>query len=230
MRWKSILSLIIILGLIGVMINTESGQKYADWLKEKLGGIFSFLEMVPIIGKGEPFTVVLTVNVAEKNPFLGMTWKASDSELELSGMCESIKLGDMVRKRGRCDITAENGTGQFGIDPDGNVTISFDSGRIELDNWTVPRIEAKVAVFNEDSDFKISGLSKESIIFSSITGDIKKLTDEEMTGTETLKDKGLEIHDFAGTLKFEGSMWLVKLEGKTSAVKGEEFNWIKAGK
>lgn len=227
MRWKSILSLIIILGLVGVTLNTQSGQKYMDWLKEKFGGILSFLEMVPSIGRGEPFTVVLTVNVAEKNPFLGTTWKASDSGLEIVGLCESIKPSEAVH------IKVENGTGRFDIDAGGNVIISLESINIKIDNitWPMSTIEKNITVFNDDFSFKISGLSKDSIIFSSITGDVKKFTGdgkEEMM--VNMKDRSLEIRDFDGTLQFEGSTQLLTLEGKTSGVTGEEFNWVKAGK
>jgi hypothetical protein len=223
MRWKGLLSVFVILGIIGLLLTTESGQQYVDLLREKLTGFFPSLS---IFGeKGEPFFVILR---ADADNFVGQSFNVKDGSFSSFGLCQGlIWVNDVKIDKGnaRCNIDADVVSGSFEFTDAGTIIGKFDSTRLTIDDASfLPsdglKVQFEIVAFN----FLVSGAEKGSIRFDSITGELEKLKSDGSTDQiKNLDAEPLELDGFAGNIRLDGSS--ITMNGLATGARGSGFSF-----
>jgi len=216
---KALLAVVIVLVIAALMITTETGRKYAEFLKEKVG------DAVSLITKfwqptGEGFTFTLTTDIGT---FQGQNYKVANSSLSASGIYDYIKIGNQVinlKEGKKVKMFVDNMKGNFEITNAGSVKITGDSDYIEIGDITFSgqtRVEAELV----PDEFSLTDLAQGKIVLSSVTGDIRRGEKDQAS----LYGNKVEINGFAGELKLseDGS---VTLSGSAVSIKTDKFTWI----
>lgn len=222
MRWKALLVVLIILGIVGFLLTTETGQKYAQFLKKKVGEFISVI-LRRTQPPGEAFRILLKTN---REAFYGQSYGLANSDLSFTGIYSSIKIGEQEitkRTEKRVSITIKEMDGLFEYAEEGSIRLSGDSSYLEIDDYIYSsakpfRIELEIVPL----EFSLTNLIQERITLSSVTGEIKRFYDEKVD-TVSLTEGKLEINNFNGELKLSEDGTI--LEGMTNLVIGEKFTF-----
>lgn len=222
MRWKALLTIIIVLMIASLMIMTETGRKYTQFLREKVGAVISLVSKFgqPV---GDGFEFILNTNM---DAFVGQSYEVVNSSLAMSGVYNYIKIGNQLielKEGKRVELFVDNMKGNFEITKAGSIKIAVDSNYVEIDDLKFlgqTRIEAEVI----PDEFTLSDLTQNKITLSSVTGSIKRFYDGN-EGQESLDGIKMEINRLSeGQLKLSNDK--VTLEGSVVSIVTNKFTWI----
>lgn len=224
MHWKGLLSIFVILAIVGLLLTTESGQRYVDVLRDSMTGFFASLTGFGA-GVGEPFLMLLRGNEAD---FAGQSFSVKDGIFIGFGICQGlIQINDVMIDKGnaRCNIDAEIVDGSFEFTGAGVLAARFDTSRITIDDASfLPSDKLSVSFEIVAFDFLLSGTEKRSIRFESITGELEKLKADGTTDQiKNLAAEPLQIDGFMGNIRLGDSM--VTVNGLATAVRGSGFSF-----
>jgi len=222
MRWKALFAAVIILGIVGFLLISETGQKYLQFLREGVGNFISVI-LRRTQPSGEVFEIVLKSN---KEAFHDQSYNLDDSDFSISGFYSSIKIGDLeINKKAEkiVSISLKEVDGLFEYTKEGSVKFSGDSNYIEIDDdiyssAKVFRIELEIIPL----EFSLTNLVEGKITLSSVTGEIKRFYDEKVDSVSLINSK-IEIDNFKGELKLTENE--ISLEGMAGSVVGDKFTF-----
>jgi hypothetical protein len=229
MHWKVLLSLMLIILISGVFLITPIGQKYSESIRgfftKNVGSVISTFSTAVLKTKPSGyFTVYLS---ASKESFYGQSFKVSNSTLSITGTYQNIRIGDQTlnsKSNKEANININNLNGVVEMMGNGNLRVSASSGYFEVGDYIFSSARpVKIEAEFTPSTFSLTPLVADKIVFSSVTGEIKRLG--ELTNTASLSNSKLEIRSFNGYIKLEleGSM---SLHGLSNNVKGDTFNFV----
>ena len=223
MRWKVVLSLLLILVLAGILLATDFGKNYADFLRTGLGnlvGSFSFLP--PPAGS---FEILLEGNT---RPFYGQVFTAANSTLTAEAVCATnIRINELTLDKAdrKCEISAAEAKGKFEITTGGSIILSFDTNSLSLDQSLYSgkmHVDAELVPLN----FLVTGITNDKISLQGVDGELKKFSPDGSIGqTNTLKNETVTISHFAGLIQWKDSK--IILQGIVSSVEGSTFKITK---
>lgn len=222
MRWKALLAAIIILGIVGFLLITETGQKYLQFLREGVGNFVSII-LKRAQPSGKVFEILLKTN---KEAFYGQSYNLDKSDFSISGFYSSIKIGDLeITKKAEkgVSVSIKGVDGLFEYTSEGSIKFSGDSTYIEIDD----DIYSSAKPFGLELEIvplevSLTNLVQGKITLSSVTGEIKRFYDEKVDSV-SLVNSNLEINNFEGELKLiEGE---ISLEGMAGSAMGDKFTF-----
>ncbi len=211
MKWKLLLAVLVILGIVTLLFITDTGVSSLNFLKRKVG------DFVAVVFKwapgGKQFYIRLTTN---RDTLYGQTYKISNATFEGSGTAKEVKINKATSLLNKVDVKIEGLKGSLEITDQDTVKVSGDAASVVLNN--LPILNLNIYVEMVPSGFTLSQFSQEKITLPSVTGEIKT----EDGWTRPLGVSNLEIYNFKGIVKLEGNQ--VVLIGLTSrfAVDGKE--------
>lgn len=218
MKWKALLAITIILGILGTLFITDVGKRYADFLRIRIG---DFLAILTRKGpSGPPFRMVLTTR---KEPFYGQSFNIVNSSFSGSGFHRYIKVGEQVisiKSGEKVRINVRNLNGVFAYTNEGNIRLTGDSSQIEIDDFTfssetASKVEIEIVPF----EFSLTGIEQDSISLLLVSGNVK--TDR---GDAPLENSKLDISFFTGNLNIAEDGTAI-LTGMASSVSGSNFSF-----
>lgn len=230
MRWKVLLSLFVIIALVGLLLTTDVGRVYADFLRiragEAISGLQKYIPFFPRQPLGQSFEIILT---ADKGAFYGQVYALTNSSFSASGVRKSdVRVGNvLLSKIGvECEVGVESMRGKFDYTVDGVVKLSGSSSGVVVDG-------VKYAPTDKDLGFEfelvplsmqLTGIEQDRLLLESVTGSIERLKEDGgVKSTENLYAERLEISGFVGYMKLEATT--VVLRGWVNSVKGQNFSW-----
>lgn len=224
MRWKGLLTVIIILGILGFLFITPTSRDYADFFKSN---IVKFVPaLTALLGtkpSGNYFTVILS---ADKTAFYGQSYQVENSSLTAYGICRGTVTLDSVvlEKSTRCEIKLDNANGKFEYTSAGSIRGTLSVTRAVIDDVVFsPADPAKGLKVEFDAlpiEFLLTGLNENRVSLSKVNGEIKKLKEDgSIDQVKNLKDEQVEITNFLGNIRLSGDT--VTLSGFATKV-----NWF----
>lgn len=218
MKWKALLAVIIVLGILGLLFVTDVGKKYTDFLRTKVGDFIAVITRAR--PSGPPFRMVLT---ARKEPFYGQAYRVVNSSFTGSGFYRYMKVGGQVisiKSGEKININIRDLNGMFEYTNEGNVKLTGDSTHIEIDSFVLsPEVASRVDIEIVPFEFSLTGIEQGSIALPFVSGDVK--TDR---GDAPLDNSKLDIGFFFGSLNLAEDGTTV-LTGTASAVTGDNFSF-----
>jgi hypothetical protein len=215
MRWKALLALILIIGIIGLVTYGGIGKNLFHGLK--VGGF------TKTKAPTQTFTIALS---SKKDTFYGQSYKITNSTFIGSGVCQPIKLNELtMQKQTNCEIVIGDLSGQFIYTSIGSIKLIAETTNIIIDGSTYSSPQPiKIDIELAPSSFSLGGISEDKISFVSITGEVKKLgNDTSVKSISYLNADTLDITKFVGQISLKDE--IVTLIGITNSVKGNDFSW-----
>ena len=213
MKWKIVVSLLLIVVLTGILITNENTPTYANIFKNGISGLASIIV--------KPSGIMnINLNV-QKQAFYGQKFKISNSTLTSSATPISMKINGidyMLKDISRTDINIGKMSGSFDITPVGSVVISARTRYVEIGEMilTQPK-DMKVEMEIIPIEFSLTEIEKNKITLLSATGDMELPRNDTIT-TIPLENEKLEIRTFSGTLEMDKD--IMRLNGRLGSVKG----------
>ncbi|HKZ45512.1 MAG TPA: hypothetical protein VJ343_02295 [archaeon] len=218
MKWKVILAVIVILGIAGLLLATDVGQNYADFLRKSVGNFISVI--IRRQSSGPMFGIELTAN---KDSLYGQTYNMANSTFEGSGFYQKIKVGDSdvtIKSGDDVDVLIGNFNGVFEYTVDGMVKIAGSSNHIEINDLAYSSAKAnKFQLEMVPFTFTLSNVVQDKITLKMAYGEVK--TDR---GQAPLEGSKLDVNFFVGDLRLD-SDGNVNLLGITNSVIGDKFSF-----
>ncbi len=218
-HWKIWLTLILILGIVGLLLYTDAGKKTLSLFK-----IPQFIKTNPT-PTGAQFSITLNSN---KEAFYSQMYTVTNSTFVANGICRQfIEINDLVLQKGatRCSVILGGFSGKVEYTNAGSVVASGESSSIVLDDSAYSsskpiKVDLEVIPFTSVVD----SLYKQKISLPSVSGTITRFKEDgSIKSVVYLSNNSLEISNFAGSLKLENET--VILTGITNSVKGTDFSW-----
>jgi len=218
-HWKIWLTLILILGIVGLLMYTDAGKKTLSLFK-----LPQFIKTAPKT-TGTQFSIDLSSN---KEAFYSQIYTVANSTFTADGICmQFIQINDLVLQKGetRCSITLNGFSGTVEYTNAGSIAVSGESGIVVLDDFAYSsskpiKIDLEVIPFTSMAD----SLYKQKFSFASVYGNITRFKEDgSVKSVVYLNNNSLEISNFAGSLKLENETAI--LSGMTNSVKGTDFSW-----
>lgn len=218
-HWKIWLTLILVLGIVGLLLYTDAGKKTLSLFK-----IPQFTKTVPAT-TGPQFSITLSSN---KEAFYSQMYTVTNSTFTANGICKQfIEINDLVLQKGatRCNVILGGFSGKVEYTNAGSVVASGESSSIILDDSAYSsskpiKIDLEVIPFTS----MVDGVSKQKISLSSVSGSITRFKEDgSVKSVVYLSNNSLEISNFAGSLGLENETAI--LTGMTNSVKGTDFSW-----
>ncbi len=223
MKWKAVLSLLVVLMLVGVLLTTNFGKGYVDFLRKNVGQfVLPFnlpLDFFP--PSGDQFSILLSSN---KSPYYGLGFQTANSTFLSKAICVTdVKVNDIYISKAdsKCDISLYNARGNFQLTRAGSLVISADATSISVDE-TYLSGNLKIEVEVIPLEFLLIGVSQERLSLSAVDGEFKRFAaDGTVAQANTLKNETITIYNFVGILQLKGSE--IDLQGVVSAVESSTF-------
>jgi hypothetical protein len=218
-HWKIWLTLILILGIVGLLLYTDAGKKTLSLFK-----IPQFIKATPT-PTGAQFSITLNSNT---EAFYSQMYAVTNSTFVANGICRQfIELNDLVLQKGgtRCSIILGSLSGKVEYTNAGSVVASGESSSIVLDDSAYSsskpiKVDLEVIPFTSVVD----SLYKQKISLPSVSGTITRFKEDgSIKSVVYLSNNSLEISNFAGSLKLENETAI--LSGIANSVKGTDFSW-----
>jgi len=211
MIWKSlkvILTVVIIIGLVGLLFGTEYGRKFLDLLKVGGEGIISGLSSLLKISKSKTEGYLPMVLSAEKESFYGKEFMVTDSVLNARGNCLELKINEAAISISECEVSFSSGNGILSY-LNGNIQGSLDTTGITIN--TLPVEQAKIDFKITPTKFFFSGIEEKEISVFVKSGELK-LSNPDGTPkcTIPLENKITKISDFSGGLELKDDSAFLK--------------------
>jgi hypothetical protein len=213
MKWKVLLVALLILGIAGILLMSESGVSYLNLLKRKVGDFVSIVfKWVP---GGKQFYISLT---ADKEVFYGKTYKVSNTTFEGSGKVKELKINNAVSPLDQIDIKIEGMKGSFETTKQNTVKISADASSVVLNN--IPILNLNIYLEMIPSKFSLSQFNTDKMEFSSMSGQIKT----EEGWVKNLNNSDVEISGFKGSLELKENQVFLEGLAKKLIIDGKEIS------
>jgi len=218
-HWKIWLTLILILGIVGLLLYTDAGKKTLSLFK-----LPQFIKTAPK-PTGAQFSIILNSN---KEAFYSQIYEVTNSTFAASGICRQfMEINDLVLQKveTRCSVILNSFSGKVEYTTAGSIIASGESGSIILDDSAYSsskpiRVDLEVIPFTSAVD----SLYKQKVSLPSVSGSITRFKEDGSVKSVTyLSSNPLEISNFAGSLKLENETAI--LTGMTNSVKGTDFSW-----
>lgn len=217
-HWKLWLTLILIVGIAGLLMYTDAGRKTLNFFK-----IGRFININPTAA--QQFSIVLNAN---QGAFYSQSYTMTNSSINAKGVCQgSILVGEITINRMilDCDLALNDFNGNIDYTDGGTMlfTGKVTTMRIDDDIFSSPNgIQVKVGVI--PTDCFLQNLRSNKIALPTTTGSISKLkADGTASLVAYLNQDSLEINNFSGYLQLENGQ--ITLMGMVSSVKSQEFSW-----
>jgi hypothetical protein len=218
-HWKIWLTLILILGIVGLLLYTDAGKKTLSLFK-----IPQFKKITPT-PTGAQFSITLNSN---KEAFYSQMYTVTNSTFVANGICRQfIQINDLVLQKGetRCSVALAGFSGKVEYTSAGSVVASGESSSMFLDGSAYSsskpiKVDLEVIPFTSTVD----GLYKQKISLPSVSGSITRFKEDgSIKSVVYLSNNSLEISNFAGSLNLENETAI--LSGIANSVKGTDFSW-----
>lgn len=216
-HWKLLLSIILVVGIMGLLFYTDTGKETLDFFK-----IGKFVETTPT--NVEYFSIELD---ATEQTFYAQSYKVSNSTFIASGICQQvIKINDINLNRDGvlCKVTLNSLSGSFYYTEGGSTVTTGKVANMKIDDnlYSAENMEIRVEVI--PNSLLLTGASEKTIVLQSATGKISKLRGDGSVATSGFPENDyLEISNFIGYVNLENGR--VVLKGVASSVKAQEFEW-----
>jgi hypothetical protein len=226
MNWKSLLAVFIIVAILGLLMVTDVGQKYTQYLSTRVGSFLSSVLDLDFFQGGESFKVLLETDSAA---FYGQSYEVSNSSMYVSGICQSsVTVGKTIMQMSgkRCTVQVNNAKGRFDYTVGGSVKLTGKAEMLTVNDYpflsTGEPFEVSFEVIPIE-DFNLAGISQNKIELDSVSGSVKGWKGDTVLNIDNLSNDGITISKFNGDIKMEGDVIL--LVGLANSVKGEDFSW-----
>jgi outer membrane murein-binding lipoprotein Lpp len=210
MKWKLVIAVIVILGIVGLLFVGSSATNYLNFLKDKIG------EFARVILKQAPsekqFFIMLTTN---EEMFYGQAYKVSNSAFEGSGTAKEVKINNAASPVNEVNIKIEGMEGTFEMTKQKTAKISADAARVILND--LPILNLNIYVEMVPSSFSLS-FNQDKLTLSSVNGQVR--TQEGWT--KELSDAYVDLYGFKGSLKLEGEQVVLEGVANKLVVDGKE--------
>jgi len=218
-HWKIWLTLILILGIVGLLLYTDAGKKTLSLFK-----LPQFIKTTPK-PTGPQFSITLNSN---KEAFYSKMYTVTNSTFTANGICRQfIQINDLVLQKGetRCSVTLAGFSGKVEYTNAGSVVASGESSSIFLDDFAYSSSKPiKVDLEVMPSTSMVDSVYQQKISIPSVSGSVTRFKEDgSVKSVVYLSNNSLEISNFAGSLKLENETAI--LSGITNSVKGTDFSW-----
>jgi len=218
MKWKVILTAIVILAIVGFFVVTQTGTQFVSQLG--LGSLTSFLvKQAP--ANSFPFALK-----TQREAFFGQQYKVVNASLDTTGIYQYIHIGNIYleSKEGkRISIVVKNFSGNFEITAGGSIVAKGTAIYAEIGELAAsPEKNLNIEIEIIPSTFVLNSLQQNSMNFVGISGTLQRGTNA--TDTVNLANSKLTINYFAGSLsqQVNGTTTLL---GSASSIKGDNFSF-----
>ncbi len=226
MNWKPLLAVFIIVGIIGILMLTNVGREYTQFLGTKVGNFLATMLNMDFFQSGDSFRILLET---DKVAFYGQRYTLSNSSLRVSGICQSsVTVGKTIMQMAgkRCSVQVYNTQGKFDYTVGGSVKLTGTADMLTVNEYpflsTGTPFEVGFEVIPME-DFNLMGILQGKIELTSVSGSIKGWKGETTLNIDNLANDELTISNFNGDIKMDGNFIL--LVGLATSVKGEDFSW-----
>ncbi|MEM5836645.1 MAG: hypothetical protein QW451_01575 [Candidatus Aenigmatarchaeota archaeon] len=218
MNWKILLLVVFIFSLVGFLGFTEEGRKYAEILRNGLGGftklLGNFVAPFSTTKSSSPFEFELVV---EKEAIFGQTFSFSGSKFFSTCRALSLKIdGKNWEINEEINVSLE-GKGSLDFDLSGKAKLSAEAASLQLNNFKTN--EAKIEMEFLPEKIYLNNTNQKLINLTSATGRVlKKFEGIEISANFTKSN--LKIENFFGSLELEknliiyGSANEIEINGK----------------
>jgi hypothetical protein len=168
MKWKTILILLIILAIIGILINTDLGQKVLNMFKSRFENVTSVLKEEEI---RRIFPLTLTT---QKESFFNKSFKISNSNFNAMGISQTINIGDILRRREgeTVNLSIQIDEGMFNYTDIGNIRLIALSDNFRIDDYeSVPGKKLNIEIEFVPFNFLLTNIVENELVFSSLSGE-----------------------------------------------------------
>jgi hypothetical protein len=221
MRAKTILAVLLILGILGLLFFTQQGRVFLNFFKQNLQPTFSSLFASFSLKKptGNYFLFSLQLN---RNSFSGSFEAVNSTFLTKDGITISINKIPLTIPE-NSSLRIEDCQGRFDINE--KVRASLNAKKVIVDGTIFGPSELEVKFETKLSTGTIAGAKKELISFSGIKGKLEQLTEDgSIKQSVILENEDLTIKDFSGVIKFAKDS--AYLYGYATKIQGKNFEWF----
>lgn len=217
LKWKAILAVVVILGIVGLLYATDMGKGYLDFIRSTVGNFISILAKTP---QTSGFQVDVEAN---KKPFYGVSYRVANSSFEGSGVFQSMTISDLdmtLNSDKKVDVAAADFNGQFDYTSDGVVRLTGTASKVVVGDRSYSSAKpTKVSLELVPFSFLISNLNVAKMAFNGVLGSVKS-----SAGQAQLELSKLEISNFIGNMSLSEDE-KVKLGGTASSIVGDRFSF-----
>ena len=226
MRWKVILTVMLILALVGVLFTTNFGKNYTDFLSRSIGKLtlpssFNLPNFPSSAQSGEQFQIRL---ISNKNPYTGISFETENGKIISNGFClTNVKINEIYvnTANAECEISLFNSLGTFKFTEEGSLKISANAATVSVGDTVLSgdlSVEAELIPF----DLVLSDFRKDKLVLVDVDGEFQRIDgDGNIAQTNLLQGETITIYNFGGILILESSE--ADLQGFVSAVEGSTF-------
>jgi hypothetical protein len=215
-HWKLWLSVVLILGIAGLLLYTQAANKSLG-----LSKIGNFIKNTP--SEGDFF---FQLNSDEES-FYKQSYKIANSSFVAIGICQNpVKVSDVnVNRDGvQCKIELTEFSGTFDYTQGGAVLVSGKAVVMKIDDSTYSSTGGLKVTFELiPANFTLSDFSADKIVLATANGNVSKIKGGAISVVGYLNNELLEIDNFDGSLKLEGSQ--LSLQGMANSIKSQDFEW-----
>ncbi len=215
---KFILALVLIVGIMGLAVYANTGQKFLQAFK--LGKFADVQPTSPL----EPFGTTLTAGVTV---LYGKSFTITSSPISFEGVCSSVKVGGLKIDTGetRCSASAESFTGTFQYSQFGSIVFVGSANAVKVNS---NKYSASTPISLEFEiipvGFSVAGTNANTISLVVPSGKIEKYgKDGSLKAVAYLSQSTLDISNLVANTQLEKGE--LKIIGTATSVKGEEFSW-----
>jgi hypothetical protein len=213
MKWKLLVAFACLLTILGFLMFTEQGRRYAIFIGSgtrsftKTMGNFvgSFIK----IHQSEKFDFSLLAN---KEALHGQIFSFFDANFKSSCQILSLKIDGKTWESGKKTEIELQGNGEISIREDGSVSLKADAKSLIFDEWKTSDVKIEAEVL--PTKFSLSRGEEKLINMTFTSGNVKKkIGDIEVFVNFT--SASLKIEDFSGSIEWEDQ---TKLAGTASKI------------
>lgn len=225
MKWKALLSVIIILAIAGFFFFTGIGSQYTAQIIKYTGDL-GLGSLTGFLTNQKPSTSFPFTLTAQNAAFFSQDYTVTNGSISASGLYQYINAGNLnLESTSGKEITVslQNYNGDFQISADGSIILKGTATNVQIGDLSASSSKINLQIEILPSTYSLSSFQDNTMNFAGITGTLQRTTSDK-TDTVNLSNNNVTVKYFSGSISQQQGT--TTLQGTAYSIKGDNFSFV----